>query len=155
VRREGARRDICNNFDWIMKESELRGFGHAADTDAAIEVVRALGVDVRAEDGTVRIAGRGLRGLTEPDGPLDCGNAGTVLRLTAGVLAGQDGRFELVGDESLAVGREVADAVQTAGPDGVADRDQDLDDRDFIEVPDIGDLDFDDGHLRFLVTMNV
>ena len=82
-------------------ESELRGFGHAADTDAAIEVVRALGVDVRAEEGTVRIAGRGLRGLTEPDEPLDCGNAGTVLRLTAGVLAGQDGRFELVGDESL------------------------------------------------------
>ena len=82
-------------------ESELRGFGHAADTDTAIEVVRALGVDVQVEDGTVRLAGRGLRGLAEPDGPLDCGNAGTVLRLTAGILAGQDGHFELVGDESL------------------------------------------------------
>ncbi|MDQ5821788.1 MAG: 3-phosphoshikimate 1-carboxyvinyltransferase, partial [Actinomycetota bacterium] len=82
-------------------ESELRGFAHAADTDAAIEVVRALGVDVRADEATVRIAGRGLRGLAEPDGPLDCGNAGTVLRLTAGLLAGQAGRFELVGDESL------------------------------------------------------
>jgi 3-phosphoshikimate 1-carboxyvinyltransferase len=82
-------------------ESELRGFGHAADTDVAIEIVRALGVDVRVEDDTVRIAGRGLRSLVEPDGPLDCGNAGTVLRLTAGVLAGQDGRFELVGDDSL------------------------------------------------------
>ena len=82
-------------------ESELRGFGHAADTDTAIEVVRALGVDVRTEGDTVRIAGRGLRGLVEPEGPLDCGNAGTVLRLTAGILAGQDGRSELVGDESL------------------------------------------------------
>lgn len=82
-------------------ESELRGFGHAADTDVAIEVVRALGVDVSTEGETVRVAGRGLHGLAEPDAPLDCGNAGTVLRLTAGVLAGQDGRFELVGDESL------------------------------------------------------
>ncbi len=82
-------------------ESELRGFGHAADTDTAIEVVRGLGADVRIDDDTVRIGGRGLRGLTEPDAPLDCGNAGTVLRLSAGLLAGQDGRFELVGDDSL------------------------------------------------------
>jgi 3-phosphoshikimate 1-carboxyvinyltransferase len=82
-------------------ESELRGFGHAADTDAAIEVVRALGVAVSAEGDTVRVTGRGLRSLKEPDAPLDCGNAGTVLRLTAGLLAGQDGRFELTGDESL------------------------------------------------------
>jgi len=82
-------------------ESELRGFGHAADTDTAIEVVRGLGVEVEVDDGTVRIAGRGLRGLAQPDGPLDCGNAGTVLRLTAGILAGQEGRFELTGDESL------------------------------------------------------
>jgi 3-phosphoshikimate 1-carboxyvinyltransferase len=82
-------------------ESELRGFGHAADTDAAIDVVRALGVDVSAQGETVRITGHGLHGLTKPDAPLDCGNAGTVLRLTAGILAGQDGRFELTGDESL------------------------------------------------------
>ena len=82
-------------------ESELRGFGHAADTDAAIEVVRALGVAVSAEGDSVRITGRGLRSLKEPGSALDCGNAGTVLRLTAGLLAGQDGRFELTGDESL------------------------------------------------------
>jgi 3-phosphoshikimate 1-carboxyvinyltransferase len=84
-------------------ESELRGFGHAADTDAAIDVARALGaeVDERADE-VVRVRGVGLRGLREPDAPLDCGNAGTVMRLAAGLLAGQDGRrFELVGDESL------------------------------------------------------
>jgi 3-phosphoshikimate 1-carboxyvinyltransferase len=33
--------------------------------------------------------------------PIDCGNAGTVLRLLAGIVAGQEGRFELTGDESL------------------------------------------------------
>ena len=89
-------------------ESELRGFGHAADTDAAIDVVRALGAEVEepSED-VVRVRGLGLRGLREPSAALDCGNAGTVLRLTAGLLAGQEGRrFELVGDESLS-GRPV------------------------------------------------
>jgi 3-phosphoshikimate 1-carboxyvinyltransferase len=83
-------------------ESELRNFGHAADTDAALEAVRALGADVSEhEPGTVRIGGRGLRGLVPPEAPIDCGNAGTVLRLLGGILAGQDGRFKLVGDESL------------------------------------------------------
>jgi 3-phosphoshikimate 1-carboxyvinyltransferase len=83
-------------------ESEIRNFGHAEDTDSAIGVVRALGVDVHEpEADVVRVVGRGLRGLTVPDAPLDCGNAGTVLRLTAGVLAGQRGRFELIGDKSL------------------------------------------------------
>ena len=83
-------------------ESELRNFGHAADTDAALEAVRALGADVdETESDLVRITGRGLRGLVQPDGPIDCGNAGTVLRLLAGILAGQRGRFELGGDDSL------------------------------------------------------
>src|SRR5205823_14314545 len=89
-------------------ESELRGFGHAADTDAAIDVARALGaeVDEPAEE-VVRVRGVGLRGVREPDAPLDCGNAGAVMRLVSGLLAGQEGRrFELVGDESLS-GRPV------------------------------------------------
>ena len=83
-------------------ESELRGFGHAADTDVAISVVRALGAEAsEPADGVIRISGRGLRGLRPPDGPLDCENAGTVLRLLSGILAGQEGRYELVGDASL------------------------------------------------------
>lgn len=86
-------------------ESVIRGFGRAADTEAAIGAMRALGVDVAEEDiDVLRISGaglRGLRGLREPGAPIDCGNAGTVMRLLAGLLAGQEGRFELVGDESL------------------------------------------------------
>jgi 3-phosphoshikimate 1-carboxyvinyltransferase len=88
-------------------ESELRNFGHAADTDSALEAVRALGAEVAepAAD-VVLVRGRGLRGLVAPTAPIDCGNAGTVLRLLAGVLAGQSGSFELVGDASLS-GRPV------------------------------------------------
>ena len=43
----------------------------------------------------------GFAGCDEPAGPIDCGNAGTLMRLLCGILAGQTGRFELVGDESL------------------------------------------------------
>jgi 3-phosphoshikimate 1-carboxyvinyltransferase len=83
-------------------ESRIEGFGRAADTETAISVVRQLGVEVD-EDGpeTVRVRGSGLRGLGAPDEPLDFGNAGTVMRLASGLLAGQEGRFELIGDESL------------------------------------------------------
>jgi 3-phosphoshikimate 1-carboxyvinyltransferase len=83
-------------------ESEISGFGRAADTETAINVVRELGAEIEDEGGeTVRIRGVGLRRLKEPGGPIDCGNAGTVLRLVSGILAGQQGRFVLTGDESL------------------------------------------------------
>src|SRR3954467_4613161 len=72
-------------------ESELRNFGHSAAPDVALEAVHSLGAEVgEPEAGTVRIRGRGLRGLVSPSAPIDCGNAGTVLRLLSGILAGQD-----------------------------------------------------------------
>jgi 3-phosphoshikimate 1-carboxyvinyltransferase len=83
-------------------EARVRGFGRSADTETTIAAVRALGVAVHEEDVDVlRIEGAGLRGLRAPEGPIDCGNSGTTLRLLAGILAGQKGRFELTGDDSL------------------------------------------------------
>jgi 3-phosphoshikimate 1-carboxyvinyltransferase len=80
----------------------VRGFGRSEDTESTIAAVRALGVTVHDDDvDELRIEGAGLRGLREPGGPIDCGNSGTTLRLLAGILAGQEGRFELAGDESL------------------------------------------------------
>jgi 3-phosphoshikimate 1-carboxyvinyltransferase len=81
--------------------SELEGFGASEDTLATAAAVRALGAAVEVEGGRVRVEGAGLRGLREPAGPIDCGNAGTLMRLLPGLLAGQEGRFELVGDASL------------------------------------------------------
>src|SRR5439155_5068906 len=76
---------------------------HMADTDAALTAVRGLGVRIdEPSPGTLHVHGVGLRGLQESEQPFDCMNAGTLLRLAAGVLAGQEGkRFTLVGDESL------------------------------------------------------
>jgi 3-phosphoshikimate 1-carboxyvinyltransferase len=83
-------------------ETVVRGFGRSGDTESTIAAVRALGVTVHEDDvDTLRVEGAGLRGLTRPEAPIDCGNSGTTLRLLAGILAGQRGRFELTGDDSL------------------------------------------------------
>ena len=83
-------------------ETRISGFGRSADTEATIAAVRALGVDVHEDDvDTLTVHGVGLRGLSEAEQALDCANAGTLMRLLPGILAGQRGRFELVGDESL------------------------------------------------------
>jgi len=81
-------------------ETVVRGFGRSADTEATVAAVRALGVEVEevAHD-ELSVQGVGLRGLRA--GTVDCANAGTLMRLLAGVVAGQPGRFELTGDESL------------------------------------------------------
>ena len=83
-------------------EMLVSGFGRSADTESTIAAVRVLGAEVADEDVDVlRIRGVGLGGLRQPDAPIDCGNAGTLMRLLAGLVAGQAGRFELVGDASL------------------------------------------------------
>ena len=83
-------------------ESRIAGFGRSADTESTIAAVRDLGVKVYEADAeTLRIFGSGLRGLAPPGRPIDCGNAGTLMRLLPGILVGQEGRFELTGDDSL------------------------------------------------------
>jgi 3-phosphoshikimate 1-carboxyvinyltransferase len=83
-------------------ETRISGFGRSADTEATVAAVRRLGVDVEEHDvDTLTVHGRGLHGLAAPAEPIECGNAGTLMRLLAGALAGQEGHFELVGDASL------------------------------------------------------
>ena len=83
-------------------ETRIAGFGRSADTEATIGAVRALGVRVYESDSeTLRVFGAGLRGLKPPRKPIDCANAGTLMRLLPGILAGQEGTFRLTGDESL------------------------------------------------------
>ena len=83
-------------------ETRIRGFGRSRDTEATLAAVRALGVEVD-EPGADELVvhGVGLRGLEVPEGPVDCGNSGTLLRLLMGLLAGHGGCFELTGDASL------------------------------------------------------
>jgi len=80
----------------------IENYLHAADTTATLQAVRALGALVEVRSDEVVVRGTGLREAREPDGPIDVGNAGTLLRLLPGWLAAQEGRsFTLDGDDSI------------------------------------------------------
>lgn len=82
--------------------SRITGFLEGEDTRATARAFAQMGVRIEAPRPSERIVhGVGLHGLHAPDDEIDCGNAGTGMRLLAGLLAGQ--RFDsiLSGDESL------------------------------------------------------
>ncbi|HSS32377.1 MAG TPA: 3-phosphoshikimate 1-carboxyvinyltransferase [Solirubrobacterales bacterium] len=86
-------------------ETAIRGYLDAADTRSTLAAIEAVGARVQGADpativGELQIHGVGLRGA----GPasIDVGNAGTLLRLLPGWLAGQEGeRWTLDGDDSI------------------------------------------------------
>ena len=63
----------------------------AADTRSTLEAVGMLGALVARHDGEVLIRGCGMRNAQPPSGPIDVGNAGTLMRLLPGWLAFQQG----------------------------------------------------------------
>jgi 3-phosphoshikimate 1-carboxyvinyltransferase len=82
--------------------SRVEGFLEGEDTRATAAVFARMGVRSEAPEAGVRIVhGVGIDGLRAPDGPLDCGNAGTAMRLLAGLLCAQPFDSTLVGDASL------------------------------------------------------
>jgi len=76
--------------------TEVRGWLPAGDTQATLSCMRALGVRITQHDATTLTVHGG--GLAKPAQPLDFVNAGTGIRLMAGLLAGQP--FESVLDGS-------------------------------------------------------
>jgi 3-phosphoshikimate 1-carboxyvinyltransferase len=101
----------------------IENYLDAADTTSTLNAVRALGALVEIRDGETVIRGTGLREAREPDGPIDVGNAGTLMRLLPGWLAAQEGRsFTLDGDASIRrrpVDR-IADPLEQMGAELVA-----------------------------------
>ncbi|WP_312737693.1 3-phosphoshikimate 1-carboxyvinyltransferase [Stenotrophomonas sp.] len=82
--------------------SHIEGFLEGEDTRATARIFSQLGVRIETPSASQRIVhGVGIDGLQAPSAPLDCGNAGTGMRLLAGLLAGQAFDCTLVGDESL------------------------------------------------------
>ncbi|HEY1828122.1 MAG TPA: 3-phosphoshikimate 1-carboxyvinyltransferase [Acidimicrobiales bacterium] len=82
-------------------ESVVHGLSDGADVAASLAAVEALGARVvRRDDGAVAITG-GRAVLHQADGPLDCGNSGTSMRLLIGLVAGFAWDTDLVGDASL------------------------------------------------------
>jgi 3-phosphoshikimate 1-carboxyvinyltransferase len=82
--------------------TRISGFLPGEDTRHTAKIMQAMGVQITEHSRTaLSIQGVGLRGLVAPQQALDCGNAGTGMRLMAGVLAGQTFASTLIGDESL------------------------------------------------------
>jgi 3-phosphoshikimate 1-carboxyvinyltransferase len=81
----------------------IHNYLHAEDTTSTLNAMRALGALVSVgDDGDVTVRGTGLRDCSQLDRHLDVGNAGTLMRLLPGWLAGQEGRsYTLDGDASI------------------------------------------------------
>jgi 3-phosphoshikimate 1-carboxyvinyltransferase len=83
-------------------DSRIRGFLEGEDTRATAAVLSQLGVRIdMPSPGERLVYGVGLHGLRASSQALDCGNAGTGMRLLAGLLAGQAFDSTLIGDDSL------------------------------------------------------
>ena len=79
-------------------ESVIRNFLRAEDTLNSLEIVKKLGATVVDNGEVIKITSHGIK---ESEDILDCGNAGTGMRLFCGLLASADGHFVLTGDEYL------------------------------------------------------
>lgn len=83
--------------------TEVTHFLQGADCLSTIRCFKQMGIDIvnSGSDESVIIHGKGLHGLSKPNGMLDVGNSGTTTRLISGILCGQDFDVTLNGDESI------------------------------------------------------
>lgn len=80
----------------------VRGFLASGDTLATVSAVEALGASVdRVSPTELVVHGVGWEGLREPDDVIDVRNAGTLLRLLPGLVAGRAFLTLLTGDASI------------------------------------------------------
>ena len=80
--------------------SVIKNFSKGADPHSSLEICRQLGAEITEKENTIYVNKpinlSDLNNLT-----LNCGNSGTTMRLTAGILAGNRGTYTLQGDNSL------------------------------------------------------
>src|SRR5712692_11640523 len=81
--------------------SRIKNFSNSADCAATLSSLTKLGVSIERDGHELLVHGVGVDGLRASSEPLDCRNSGTTMRLLAGILAGQNFKSTLTGDESL------------------------------------------------------
>ena len=83
--------------------TEVTHFLQGADCLSTIQCFRRLGIEIDndPDQEQVTVLGKGLHGLSKPEGILDVGNSGTTMRLISGILCGQRFATSLIGDESI------------------------------------------------------
>lgn len=81
------------------KTSYIENYLLAEDTLNSLNIVRLLGAQIKQNGSSIEITPP--KELKEPAQILDCGNAGTAMRLFCGLLSTLDGSFVLSGDKYL------------------------------------------------------
>jgi len=90
----------CAMFSLLSYEtSYIKNFLLAEDTLSSLHIAKLLGADVEQNGNSIKIIPP--KKLQEPFDILDCGNAGTGIRLYCGLLSGVEGSFVLTGDKYL------------------------------------------------------
>ncbi|MDH4087005.1 MAG: 3-phosphoshikimate 1-carboxyvinyltransferase [Nitrospira sp.] len=81
--------------------STVTGYCQGEDCLNTMRALQGMGIPITQTPTELTVCGKGFWGLSEPTGPIDCGNSGTGIRLLTGLLAGQDFFSILTGDESI------------------------------------------------------
>jgi 3-phosphoshikimate 1-carboxyvinyltransferase len=105
--------------------SRLENYSPGADCNSTLGCIRGLGCTVaRDDEGAVLIDGIGPQ-LRAANGPLDCGNSGSTMRMLSGIVAGQPFTSEMIGDESLSRRpmKRVMDPLRMMGAEIIASDD--------------------------------
>ena len=106
----------CAMFSLLSdKPSTIKNYLRGEDTMDSLRIAQKLGAEIKDDGSTITITPP--LALTEADDILDCGNAGTGMRLYAGLLAGIEGSFVLTGDKYLRSRpmKRVADPLRNIG----------------------------------------
>ena len=110
-------------------------FLHGEDTEATMNCLRSLGVEIHVEEPSpgskglkLTIAGRGREGFRESEQVLDVRNSGTTMRMMSGVLASLPFLSVLTGDASLVRRpmRRVIDPCGSWAPKSLAGTETDI-----------------------------
>lgn len=84
--------------------TEVTGLLRGADILSTVSAMRAFGANITEDEkGTWRIEGVGTKGFLSPAEDVDCGNAGTGVRLIMGAAAGYKVTASFTGDASLSI----------------------------------------------------
>ena len=81
--------------------TRIRGLLEGEDVLNTAKALEAMGCPVHRQGDAWEVLGRGIGGLSQPQGDLDFGNSGTAVRLMMGLIAGHPITARLTGDPSL------------------------------------------------------
>ena len=90
----------CAMFSLFSNETSIiKNYLRGEDTMDSLKIAAKLGASIEDNGDIIKITPPET--LSEADDILDCGNAGTGMRLYTGLLAGLEGSFVLTGDKYL------------------------------------------------------